>query len=168
MLHEAARRRSIRAATLLLGLGAHVDPVDAAGRTPLHYALAGPAQEDFAQAIRRALALLLIDRSAASSAETAVVGWAPLHLASWRCRGLAGRWCGRQRDNDGRRLDPGLRGGTKQALDRRTRATCSRSVSRSAGEAQPFPLHLNGYGDRRFWGRTNDPNVAFAMPDRQS
>ena len=82
LLHEAASRKSPGIAALLLEHDAPAD-ADAAGWTPLHYALAERIDADeLALDPPREIVRLLLDRGARVDAGTDVVGWTPLHLAA--------------------------------------------------------------------------------------
>ena len=80
-LIEAAERGSERVLRLLLEQGADINGRDGADWTPLHGALKRPGN-DAARTRPVGSAMMLIEAGADVNAQTAVIGWTPLHLAA--------------------------------------------------------------------------------------
>lgn len=79
-LSAAARNGSARVSRLLVERGADINDRDAADWTPLHDALVRPGDGEATRPLDTAM--MLIDAGADVNAQTAAVGWTPLHLAA--------------------------------------------------------------------------------------
>ena len=167
-LIEAAKGKNVDLATRLLANGASVEVADVAGWTPLHYAMAGPRQEEREQSRRRELAFLLLERKPSVNAASAVVGWTPLLLAA-----AAGDLALVEAllEAGAEPNEPSRVGGwTPLFLAREEGHEAVAAALRAAGGAvgsagrdQPFPLHLWGSGSRAEW--TVDERPVYAIPD---
>lgn len=78
-LHEAAHDEALATAELLIAHGADVNVANPSGSTPLHMALL----DDHTERPALAVATMLVENGADVNAQTALFGWAPLHLAAY-------------------------------------------------------------------------------------